>query len=323
MALPAIRCLREELPSHYFTIICEGCVPPFVETEVERMIGIRNGHGWKKVIYALIGFDVCFVNSIGLFDIWSELAAFVSGAPDLRGPCTPESSPNRIIYTKPYVFGAGHETLVNFRGAGGESSARTLPYPLSLSADALSRRDTNLVIIHPGSSAFGIINRWSAKNFSETIDGLSRHGRKVILVGTSNELSLLERVRLGAHSPVEVFVDKPMQEIAMIMANAGLVIANDSGIGHLAASVKAPLITIMGATRPEKVAPVGENVIILGPRCPHGGCYARIPAAECKHCIDLVTPQEVLDVALADILGNRASVEKYPWSTGENTNKMH
>jgi len=51
---------------------------------------------------------------------------------------------------------------------------------------------------------------------------------------------------------------------AALLADARLVVANDSGPGHLAAAVGAPLVSVFGVTEPEKTRPWGPRVRIVG-----------------------------------------------------------
>lgn len=51
---------------------------------------------------------------------------------------------------------------------------------------------------------------------------------------------------------------------AGLLAQARLVVANDSGAGHLAAAVGARLISVFGVTQVEKTRPLGANVQVVG-----------------------------------------------------------
>ncbi len=51
---------------------------------------------------------------------------------------------------------------------------------------------------------------------------------------------------------------------AAVLAGARLVIANDSGPGHLAAAVGAPLISVFGVTEPEKTRPWSSKATLVG-----------------------------------------------------------
>ncbi len=51
---------------------------------------------------------------------------------------------------------------------------------------------------------------------------------------------------------------------AAILAGARLVVANDSGSGHLAAAVGARLISVFGVTEPEKTRPWSTRATLIG-----------------------------------------------------------
>jgi heptosyltransferase II len=51
---------------------------------------------------------------------------------------------------------------------------------------------------------------------------------------------------------------------AALLAGSRLVVANDSGPGHLAAAVGARLVSIFGVTEPERTQPWGPQVLRVG-----------------------------------------------------------
>jgi heptosyltransferase-2 len=56
----------------------------------------------------------------------------------------------------------------------------------------------------------------------------------------------------------------PLDAFAALLAASRLVVANDSGPGHLAAAVGAPLVGVFGVTDPTKTRPLGASVHIIG-----------------------------------------------------------
>jgi heptosyltransferase-2 len=53
---------------------------------------------------------------------------------------------------------------------------------------------------------------------------------------------------------------------AALMADAALMISNDTGPGHMAAAVGAPLVSVLGPTDPEQWRAWGPSVHLLGGR---------------------------------------------------------
>lgn len=64
---------------------------------------------------------------------------------------------------------------------------------------------------------------------------------------------------------VQLIEGVDLAELGCIMRRADLVVANDTGPGHLAAAAGAPLLSILGPTPPERWGALGPNVRIM--RC--------------------------------------------------------
>lgn len=295
MALPAIRSFRSQFPGKDFTLVIIGITPPFFDAEADDIISVSENDTFALFQIARRGFDACFVNSIGIFDVRCEVAAFLCGSRDLRGPVHDSQRTKSTIYSIPYRFGAGHETVINFRGAGAGASTEqmTLDYVLDWkpAAESLSVPD---ILFHPGSSSTGVINRWPPAFFAEVAREFAQRNQRILAIGSPSERPLLEEIRSKSGGALEIRHDLNLRDLVPLLAGAGVVVANDSGIGHLAASVGANLITLMGANRPERVAPVGKLVRVIGPRCEFGGCYGTPHAAACKLCIEKISPDEVI-----------------------------
>lgn len=302
MDLPAVQSLRREFPHKELTLVVIGPIPPFFAAQADRVIQVALKKPSALHREALRGYDAVFVNSIGVFDVHCEVAAFLSGAADLRGPRFAHIPESRTVYTRPYIFDQGHETVINLCGAGGHTTEERVPYRLTF-PDEPRPKGANPpdVIFHPGSSATGLTNRWPAEHYAALAQALRAAGYSVLAIGTPGETALLEELQTLSEGALETRTDLSMEALARLLAQTRLVVANDSGIGHLAAAVGAPLITIMGANRPEKVAPVGPQVTILGPRCEYGGCYNNPAVPQCLLCIKRITPEEVVPVALTKL----------------------
>ena len=104
----------------------------------------------------------------------------------------------------------------------------------------------------------GKVKAWDG--FTRLNEDLRSRGHRVVALpgpGESDEVKrVLPRATVLPESDVGVF--------AALLADAQLVVANDSGPGHLAAAVGAPLVSIFGVTEPEKTRPWGPRVRMVG-----------------------------------------------------------
>jgi ADP-heptose:LPS heptosyltransferase len=129
-------------------------------------------------------------------------------------------------------------------------------------------RNEALVTIHVGTIAHnGLENRrWPLEYFALLANRLLRDGRDVTLLAGPSELR--ETNEVLRHAPGARIVRGSLEEAAAHLARSAIVITNDSGIGHLAAGVRTPVVTLFGPT-PLTHAPYGATSFPLRPSsCP-------------------------------------------------------
>jgi heptosyltransferase-2 len=61
-----------------------------------------------------------------------------------------------------------------------------------------------------------------------------------------------------------VLPESDVATFAAVLAGAALVVANDSGAGHVAAAVGAPLVSVFGVTDPTRTRPWSTRARLLG-----------------------------------------------------------
>lgn len=102
--------------------------------------------------------------------------------------------------------------------------------------------------------------RWTIEGFARLGDLLNREYGKVMLVGSSGDLSIVEEiVNRMETKPMIATGETSLQELAALLARCDLVISNDSGPVHVAAAVGTPTITIFGPSDDVKYRPLGEK----------------------------------------------------------------
>jgi heptosyltransferase II len=116
------------------------------------------------------------------------------------------------------------------------------------------------VVLCPVAVGFhrGKLKAWDG--FTRLNAELLADGIQVIAMPGPNESDTVHRVLPGAL----VLPESDVATFAAVLATAHLVVANDSGAGHLAAAAGAPLISVFGVTDPEKTRPWSTRAKLLG-----------------------------------------------------------
>jgi len=154
-----------------------------------------------------------------------------------------------------------------------------------------------IIIIHPGSNAGYAYKRWMAEGFAETAVELGRRlEANIVLVGSGGESELIDTIRSGMASryPLRVALDWSLCDLAVLLTKSALHIGNDSGIGHLAAALGKPVVTVAGPTYPHFWGPMTDRALVVSP----GGCCYK-PETCGVFCLRSIPPSEVIGAAEA------------------------
>ena len=116
------------------------------------------------------------------------------------------------------------------------------------------------VVLCPVAVGFhrGKVKAWDG--FTRLSGDLLAAGTQVVAMPGPNETAAVRGVLPGA----VVLPESDVATFAAVLAGARLVVANDSGPGHLAAAVGARLISVFGVTEPEKTRPWSTRATLIG-----------------------------------------------------------
>ncbi len=155
-----------------------------------------------------------------------------------------------------------------------------------------------LVGISPGAT-YGPAKQWLPEKFAELADRVTQNlGVRVLLFGsradrkTASLVVQKARVLLGDLTGLTTLA----QAIALI-SRCRLFISNDSGLMHVAAALRVPLIAIFGSTDPKRTGPRGENCRVVRKPVPCSPCLK----AECREslaCMSLISVDQVYEEAV-------------------------
>jgi ADP-heptose:LPS heptosyltransferase len=139
-------------------------------------------------------------------------------------------------------------------------------------------------IVHPGSQLPS--RRWPAERFAQVADALAKQGLQVVLTGTQAERDIVSNVKRRMRLPsLDLAGMTSLGCLAALVARARLVVANDTGISHIAAALKAPSVIVASGSDPRRWAPLdrGLHRVLWHPTqcrpCAHSTCPIGHPCA--------------------------------------------
>ena len=163
--------------------------------------------------------------------------------------------------------------------------------PPSVSPDRSSR---TTIIVCPG-AAFGPTRRWSG--FNEIVTRLPHH--HFTLLGNTNDAEIIDREIPFTSTNVENLAGKTtLAEAAQIIATASLVVANDSGLLHLAGYFGIPAIGIYGSTSPRWTRPLGNTTAIVSSRTSCAPCFRKTCRYGTPHCLSSLSTDHIVGILL-------------------------
>jgi ADP-heptose:LPS heptosyltransferase len=228
----------------------------------------------------------------------------------LRAPGAPPLDRNlAYTYFQPEVF--------RYIEAVGLVGAEPVTYRPRFAVTAADRKEADAVapvrdgeprvVVHPG--ATDARRRWPAARFATVARALLADGADVVVTGQPDEQSLVDEVCEGAGPRARRLVGElSVGGLAALLADAALVVTNDTGPLHLAAAVGAPVVGVFWVGNLINGGPVDRATCrplvswtihcpLCGLDCTRDLYPDRGGPAPCRHRVSFVA-----DVPIAEVL---------------------
>jgi hypothetical protein len=127
---------------------------------------------------------------------------------------------------------------------------------------------------------------------------LAEEFEDVAVVGTSDDLRGRDGRPFGFPRRVRSFVDRlTLRKTAELMAAAGVVVGNDSGLAHTAGAAGAPTLVLFGPTPHRSLGAFPQNVAVLRQGLPCEPCWFKARFGACSRRISCLQGLRVETVA--------------------------
>ena len=313
LSLGALRDVRRQFPKARLEVLARPSVAGLYGA-VTEIDAVRTSGGWRADARSLRGaFDaaVLLPNSFG-----SALAPWRAGIPHRWGFA---ADGRRALLTRaarrPRAL-RGESQVYYYRAMLAEvgfcvsaSPDTSLRCPPEWRNQVRARFGTRArVVVSPG-AAFGGAKRWLPERFAEVADAVARErDAEVLIVGSAGDRPVGEAVAARMEGRARVVCgDTTLPELVAVLADADLLLTNDSGTMHVAAALGTPLVAVFGPTDWRETAPVGRRHRLVRETVHCAPCLLRHCPID-HRCMTAVTATRVLGAA-RDVLDTTLSSE--------------
>jgi len=148
---------------------------------------------------------------------------------------------------------------------GGSMPAVTLVPPIvpHTVSDALPLPE-RYIVVHPGSG--GSARDWPAERFGEVARTLSERGVHVVITGIAAERDVCDVVHAACPEAIDLCGRTDLAATIRAIAGSSLMIANSTGVLHVAAACGIPVIGLYPSTpsmSPKRWGPYTSNAVVF------------------------------------------------------------
>ncbi len=304
MQIPLIRSLHGAFPEERITVLVPdgACEELFRNCPYARPVrisyrkpGLKLLNDIFKLLYFLRAerFDVS-ITAFPSNRIWYNLLAFWTGAPRRITHSYSFARLRTLAFLQNCRVKASPEkhelennlALLSCLSAGSTVVSSDLSPWLSPADEDFAARfmqansvsgTAPIIGLHPSINKNQIYKAWGRDNvkvFAALIDWLSAaYGAKVILFRGPDEKEAADGTLALAAARPAVCEGASVNQAAALIKKCALFINTDSGLGHLAASVGTPCVTIFGPANPAMTAPYGGANKVVAPSIECAPCY--------------------------------------------------
>jgi heptosyltransferase-2 len=314
MGLPALEAVRENFRTSTVVVLARPWVIPLIENHpaVNQVVPLRKGRGYLTDLVEFI--RVAAVIRRMRFDLAilfqnAFAAALLAYLGDVRFRIGYNTDGRRLLLSHAVIRDDAilerHQVeyyLSILRAMGWEAHSKNpelyvdetdMASIQSLLSSKGVEQDDFLLGLNPG-AIYGPAKRWPPDRFAAIGDwAAERWGAKVIVMGSNRENDICALVTQSMrHAPLNLCGRTTLGEAMALIKSCNFFVTNDSGLMHVAAALKRPMVAIFGSTDSVVTGPRSNKAEIVQ----HDIACSPCLKSECPtdfHCMLDIEPDEV------------------------------
>ncbi|MEZ8760748.1 lipopolysaccharide heptosyltransferase II [Vibrio splendidus] len=159
--------------------------------------------------------------------------------------------------------------------------------------------DGAIIGLCPGAE-FGPAKKWPETHYAEVATSMSKAGKQIWLFGSQKDLETCNNIKALVPDELQYRIhvlagQTSLIEAVDLLGACDTVVANDSGLMHVAAAVGCNVVAVYGSTSPKYTPPLAEKVEIVHTDIECRPCFKR--ECEFKHlkCLTELSSKQVID----------------------------
>ncbi|MBV8803070.1 MAG: lipopolysaccharide heptosyltransferase II [Gammaproteobacteria bacterium] len=175
-----------------------------------------------------------------------------------------------------------------------ELNISTESQKMTLAKYGLSGSIIPILALCPGAE-FGSAKRWPPEYYAEIAKAKLEADWQVWIFGSQKDQSVADQIMKSTqHQCVNLTGRTSLEEAIDLLSLATAVVSNDSGLMHIAAALRKPLVAVYGPTSPTFTPPLSESARVLSTSVDCQPCFQRICPMEHHRCMIELKPERIL-----------------------------
>ncbi len=199
--------------------------------------------------------------------------------------------------------------------AAAQENAQTLPVPRLESdpneAARVSARfnldtRTPLVVFCPGAE-YGPAKRWPPEHFASLAQFIAHSFpyARIVALGSNKDAPIAQASAERAPNVRNLCGQTSLGEACALISRASAVVTNDSGLMHVAAALRRPLVAVYGSTDPRHTPPLSDLAKVQWLHLECSPCFARECPLGHLNCLRELTAEQVFGDLCGMLLAHR------------------